>query len=101
MNLLGNCSMRYSTSCIHAVVRKSHFGQIFRSISLNMNNYSILRFVNGTSLYHYSPRSIEKSDFLCPLGAKWLSLATTAMDGGSAGFAGSNKPVDPLSPAGS
>ena len=25
-NLLGNCSMRYSTSHIHVVVRKSHFG---------------------------------------------------------------------------
>jgi hypothetical protein len=31
---------------------------------------------------NYSPQMTEKMD------SKWLSLATTAMDGGSAGFAG-------------
>ncbi len=73
--LLDNCSMRCSTfgapnRCIHAVVRKSHFGPLFRSFSLNMSNYTqsvrcsqSIRFAHGLDPAHgadSSPQMTKK-----------------------------------------
>ena len=51
--LLGNCSMRCSTSYIPVVVRKHHSGPFFRSFSLR-RTYSALA---PASLYLLHPRS--------------------------------------------
>ena len=52
-NLLGNCSMRCSTSCVRAVVQRREIGLYFQSFSLNSHHYSPHQFA-GSGL---GPRS--------------------------------------------
>ena len=56
VNRAESCLAKESVGLRINLLRNSHFGQIFLSISSNMNNYS--------------PQSIEKSH------SKWLFLAT-------------------------
>ncbi len=70
VNLLGNCSCIALTTYIPVGVWKNWIWPDFPIIFVKYVQYSFLWSVNATSMWHFSPQMIEKSDFIMPFGCK-------------------------------